>query len=65
MSHADSGFVSKLALQDSSQAELGKDLRELKLTVNYETESRLHVKIGDVVGERYEVPEDIFPRYIL
>lgn len=63
MFSADSGFTAKLALQESSQTQLGKDLAELKLTVDYETENRLHVKIGDVAGERYEVSEKILPRY--
>ncbi|KAG9100274.1 hypothetical protein FRC07_010428 [Ceratobasidium sp. 392] len=40
----------------------GKDIEQLKLDVTYEDKSRIHVKIGDMGGKRYEVPEEVFPR---
>ncbi|KAG9097843.1 hypothetical protein FRC06_007125 [Ceratobasidium sp. 370] len=40
----------------------GKDIERLKLEVTYEDKSRIHVKIGDLAGKRYEVPELVFPR---
>ncbi|KAG2021300.1 alpha glucosidase [Coprinopsis cinerea AmutBmut pab1-1] len=40
----------------------GQDIENLRVTVAYETEDRLHVKITDANNERYEVPEDVFPR---
>ncbi|KAG8742173.1 hypothetical protein FRC10_001929 [Ceratobasidium sp. 414] len=40
----------------------GKDIEQLKLEVTYEDKSRIHVKIGDLAGKRYEVPELVFPR---
>ncbi|KAG8699889.1 hypothetical protein FRC08_005057 [Ceratobasidium sp. 394] len=42
----------------------GKDVQQLKLQVTYEDHSRIHVKIGDSAGKRYEVPEEVFPRPI-
>ncbi|KZW01941.1 glycoside hydrolase family 31 protein [Exidia glandulosa HHB12029] len=40
----------------------GEDIPNLKLTVSYEDSSRLHVKIADAAGKRYQVPESVFPR---
>ncbi|KAF8318802.1 hypothetical protein DL93DRAFT_2124857 [Clavulina sp. PMI_390] len=40
----------------------GPDLQSLKLQVTYETTDRIHVKIGDTAGTRYEVPESVLPR---
>ncbi|KAG8684898.1 hypothetical protein FRC08_013425 [Ceratobasidium sp. 394] len=40
----------------------GKDIEQLKLEVTYEDKSRIHVKIGDLAGKRYEVPKSVFPR---
>ncbi|KAG9074615.1 hypothetical protein FS749_013796, partial [Ceratobasidium sp. UAMH 11750] len=40
----------------------GNDVKQLKLEVKYEDQSRIHVKIGDSAGKRYEVPEEVFPR---
>ncbi|QRV92350.1 glycoside hydrolase family 31 protein [Ceratobasidium sp. AG-Ba] len=42
----------------------GSDIQQLKLQVTYEDKSRIHVKIGDSAGKRYEVPEEVFPRPI-
>ncbi|KAH7318236.1 glycosyl hydrolases family 31-domain-containing protein [Stachybotrys elegans] len=40
----------------------GPDIPKLKLLVEYQTDSRLHVVIQDREGLRYQVPEEIFPR---
>jgi len=40
----------------------GEDVQSLLVRVEFETEHRLHVKISDLVTQRYEVPEQIFPR---
>ncbi|KAG8756283.1 hypothetical protein FRC12_010619 [Ceratobasidium sp. 428] len=40
----------------------GSDIQQLKLQVTYEDKSRIHVKIGDSAGKRYEVPDEVFPR---
>ncbi|KAL2387339.1 hypothetical protein RJZ90_000078 [Blastomyces dermatitidis] len=40
----------------------GQDLKNLKLRVEYETDSRLHVKIHDADEDVYQVPESVFPR---
>ncbi|QRV77504.1 glycoside hydrolase family 31 protein [Ceratobasidium sp. AG-Ba] len=40
----------------------GPDMKRLTLRVTYEDKSRIHVKIGDSEGKRYEVPEEVFPR---
>ncbi|KAF2806429.1 uncharacterized protein BDZ99DRAFT_394650 [Mytilinidion resinicola] len=38
------------------------DLTHLKLEVELQTETRLHVKIYDVASNVYQVPETVFPR---
>lgn len=40
----------------------GPDVPRLRLLVEHETESRLHVLIQDIEQKRYQVPEDILPR---
>ncbi|KAG9118557.1 hypothetical protein FRC07_006874 [Ceratobasidium sp. 392] len=40
----------------------GSDIQQLKLQVTCEDQSRIHVKISDSAGKRYEVPEEVFPR---
>lgn len=39
----------------------GEDLERLALSVVYETDTRIHVKISDASSERYEIPEDVLP----
>ncbi|KAL7979401.1 hypothetical protein Chor_015425 [Crotalus horridus] len=36
-----------------------KDIEKLQLSVEFETDSRLHVKIADAINPRYEVPLDV------
>ncbi|KAJ2912724.1 hypothetical protein MD484_g7690, partial [Candolleomyces efflorescens] len=43
-------------------AVFGPDIQNLVLVATYETPTRLHVKITDADKQRYEVPEDVFPR---
>jgi alpha-glucosidase len=40
----------------------GPDVPQLKLLVEWQTDSRLHILIQDRREERYQVPEHIFPR---
>ncbi|GLA54622.1 CAZyme family GH31 [Aspergillus niger] len=40
----------------------GKDLEDLKLLVEYQTDERLHVMIYDADEEVYQVPESVLPR---
>ncbi|KAF8424825.1 alpha-glucosidase [Tirmania nivea] len=68
------GYVAKNVRKsgDSLTAELrligdgcgvyGKDIKTLRLEVQYQEKSRLHVKIIDATSTRYEVPESVFPR---
>ncbi|KAF5371321.1 hypothetical protein D9758_004164 [Tetrapyrgos nigripes] len=40
----------------------GTDIPQLSLSVTYETDARIHLKISDPSNTRYEVPESVFPR---
>lgn len=60
---SDTGFEGQLDLVNSTLRYLGPDTDKLKLTVSFETESRLHVKITDLMGKRWQVPESLLPRY--
>ncbi|KAF5348995.1 hypothetical protein D9758_012736 [Tetrapyrgos nigripes] len=40
----------------------GTDIPRLSLSVTYETDTRIHLKITDPSGARYEVPESVLPR---
>lgn len=40
----------------------GPDVRRLKVQVDFETDTRLHVKITDADNQRFEVPESLFKR---
>lgn len=56
------GLVAELQLIGNGCAVYGKDFTKLKLEVTYEEKTRLHVKISDANGPRYEVPEIAFER---
>lgn len=58
----DAGFEGQLDLISSALRYLGPDTDQLRLTVSFETESRLHVKITDWMGKRWQVPESLLPR---
>ncbi|KAH6907030.1 alpha-glucosidase [Coprinopsis sp. MPI-PUGE-AT-0042] len=62
LSEADAKASIELSLKAPGCEVFGPDIERLRLTVDYETDSRLHVKIEDASKERYEVPEDVFPR---
>lgn len=56
------GFVADLTLAGKACDAYGKDLKDLKLEVTYDSNTRIHVKITDPEGKRYEVPESVVPR---
>lgn len=56
------GLTADLALAGPSCDVYGDDLQNLTLTVAYETDTRLHVKIQDAANSVYQVPESVFPR---
>ncbi|KAJ4477621.1 alpha-glucosidase [Lentinula lateritia] len=57
-----STFTADLVLAGTACNVFGSDLKSLSLAVVYETENRIHVKIMDANGSRYEVPESVLPR---
>ncbi|KDQ10939.1 glycoside hydrolase family 31 protein [Botryobasidium botryosum FD-172 SS1] len=57
-----SSFSADLVLAGEACNVYGPDLTQLKLTVTYEESSRIHVKIADPEGKRYQVPESVLPR---
>ncbi|KAA8910594.1 alpha-glucosidase [Sphaerosporella brunnea] len=57
-----SSLTADLKLIGKGCAIYGPDIPSLKLSVNYDTKERLHVKITDADNERYEVPEITLPR---
>lgn len=56
------GLTADLTLAGDPCNVYGDDLQNLTLTVAYETDTRLHVKIQDVANSVYQVPESVFPR---
>ncbi|KAF9016822.1 alpha-glucosidase [Hymenopellis radicata] len=54
-------FKADLALAGKC-AVFGADIKRLSLTVEYETDTRIHLKIKDAAKDRYEVPESVLPR---
>ncbi|KAK4212597.1 putative alpha/beta-glucosidase agdC [Rhypophila decipiens] len=58
-----SGFVAELQLLEPPQCSSNyAEIKELKLTVEYQTDTRLHVLIEDAAHQVYQVQEDILPR---
>ncbi|KAK0099335.1 hypothetical protein ONS96_008563 [Cadophora gregata f. sp. sojae] len=55
------GLTANLNLAGEACNVYGTDVPELKLIVNYDTESRLHVKIEDAGQVAYQVPTSVFP----
>ncbi|KAG6915918.1 hypothetical protein DXG01_009248 [Tephrocybe rancida] len=51
-----------LVLNGEGCGVFGPDIKTLGLTVVYETDTRIHVKIVDAAASRFEVPESILPR---
>ncbi|PNY25265.1 alpha/beta-glucosidase agdC [Tolypocladium capitatum] len=59
---SDSGLTADLQLAGPACNTYGTDLVNLTLTVQYETDDRIHVKIEDQANNVYQVPESVFPR---
>ncbi|GLB35686.1 putative glycosyl hydrolase 31 family protein [Lyophyllum shimeji] len=55
-------LTADLSLNGQGCNVFGQDIKRLGLTVTYETDTRIHVKIVDANATRYEVPEAVFPR---
>ncbi|KUJ23716.1 maltase glucoamylase [Mollisia scopiformis] len=58
---SNSGMSANLSLVGSCNV-FGTDLQNLRMTVHYETENRVHVKIYDSELQVYQVPESVLPR---
>eukprot|EP00246_Nothoceros_aenigmaticus_P017350 TRINITY_DN842_c0_g2_i1.p1 TRINITY_DN842_c0_g2~~TRINITY_DN842_c0_g2_i1.p1 ORF type:complete len:126 (+),score=17.52 TRINITY_DN842_c0_g2_i1:25-378(+) len=55
------GFQASLELNERTK-KYGPDIERLLLTVRYETDDRVHVKITDSNSSRWEIPADVVPR---
>ncbi|PVG01300.1 alpha-glucosidase [Serendipita vermifera] len=62
VSNIHNGFKADLVLAGPACNVYGPDLQKLSLSVVYETDNRIHLKITDPAGQRYQVPESVFPR---
>ncbi|CCA73687.1 related to alpha-glucosidase b [Serendipita indica DSM 11827] len=62
VSNIRNGFKADLVLAGNACNVYGTDIPKLSLTVTYETDNRIHMKIIDPANSRYEVPESVFPR---
>ncbi|TDZ14381.1 putative alpha/beta-glucosidase agdC [Colletotrichum orbiculare MAFF 240422] len=56
------GLTARLSLAGEPCDAYGTDLTDLTLTVEYQTDTRLHVKIQDAGNAVYQIPESVFPR---
>ncbi|KAL4871084.1 Alpha/beta-glucosidase agdC [Aspergillus spectabilis] len=56
------GLTADLTLAGEPCNTYGRDIENLKLRVDYETDTRLHVSIYDADENVYQVPESVFPR---
>ncbi|KAF4630906.1 hypothetical protein G7Y89_g7227 [Cudoniella acicularis] len=61
VSETSAGFNANLALAEAACNIYGNDIQDLKLTVDYDTESRLHIKIEDAAKVAYQVPASVSP----
>ncbi|KAK5717313.1 hypothetical protein LTR15_009206 [Elasticomyces elasticus] len=59
---SDTGLTASLSLAGTACDAYGTDLTDLTLTVEYETNARLHVKIQDAANQVYQVPSSVFER---
>ncbi|USW53328.1 Putative glycoside hydrolase family 31, galactose mutarotase-like domain superfamily [Septoria linicola] len=55
------GLTADLSLAGPACNSYGSDISALKLSVNYDTAKRLHVKLQDSPAIAYTVPESVFP----
>ncbi|KAG7114730.1 alpha/beta-glucosidase agdC like protein [Verticillium longisporum] len=56
------GLTAELKLAGPACNTYGTDLEDLTLSVTYESEARIHVKIQEPADQVYQVPESVFPR---
>ncbi|BFZ65459.1 hypothetical protein YB2330_006631 [Saitoella coloradoensis] len=59
--HNTRGLSAGLTLAGEGCNVYGNDIKELVLSVSYETKSRVHVKIVDAGEKQWQVPEEIAP----
>lgn len=55
------GIDAQLELENGCRI-YGPDVQRLQLSVRFETDTRIHIKITDAQKARWEVPESMFPR---
>ncbi|EMC97876.1 glycoside hydrolase family 31 protein [Baudoinia panamericana UAMH 10762] len=60
--HTENGLTATLTLAGTACNAYGTDLTDLTLTVEYQTDQRLHVKIQDAANQVYQVPSSVFER---
>ncbi len=60
--HTSNGLTASLTLAGDACNVYGTDLKDLTLTVEYQTAERLHVIIQDADQQVYQVPESVLPR---
>jgi alpha-glucosidase len=60
--HTGRGLTADLTLAGDACNAYGTDLTDLTLTVEHQTNERLHVIIQDAAQQVYQVPEDVLPR---
>ncbi|EMF07989.1 glycoside hydrolase family 31 protein [Sphaerulina musiva SO2202] len=58
------GLTAQLTLAGTPCNIYGNDIEDLTLTVEYQTDTRLHVLIEDAAQQVYQVPGSVFPRPI-
>ncbi|KAK5111910.1 hypothetical protein LTR62_004642 [Meristemomyces frigidus] len=59
---SDTGLTASLSLAGTACNAYGADLTDLTLTVEYQSEQRLHVLIQDKANQVYQVPSSVFTR---
>ncbi|KAK0248374.1 hypothetical protein B0A54_17123 [Friedmanniomyces endolithicus] len=59
---SDTGLTASLSLAGTACNAYGTDLTDLILTVEYQANQRLHVKIQDAANQVYQVPSSVFDR---
>lgn len=54
------GLTADLSLAGEACNAYGRDIEDLRLSVNYDSASRIHIKIEDAAGIAYQVPTSVF-----
>jgi alpha-glucosidase/lysosomal alpha-glucosidase len=54
-------LTAELNIANKECSLFSKSVERLKLFLHFETESRIHVKVTDIDGKRWELPESIIP----